>query len=89
MQVGQRIVSLSAGGGGYGDPHTRDPQAVLRDVVEGYISIDRARAVYGVAARGDAQRRETLSVDAPGTARLRGDRTRDRTEPPDRCPVTL
>ena len=84
LHVGQRIVSLSAGGGGYGDPHTRDPQAVLQDVVEGYVSTDRARAVYRVAVRGDAQRRETLSVDAPGTARLR-----DRTEAPDRRPVTL
>ena len=38
---GERIVSLSSAGGGYGDPSTRDADAVLRDVIEGYISVER------------------------------------------------
>lgn len=36
----------SAGGGGYGDPAERDPQAVLDDVREGYVSEAAARRDY-------------------------------------------
>jgi len=36
------------GGGGYGDPRTRDPERVLADVVDGYVSIEAARERYGV-----------------------------------------
>ncbi|MER6664033.1 hydantoinase B/oxoprolinase family protein [Amycolatopsis japonica] len=36
------------GGGGYGDPFERDPDAVLADVVDGYISVEAARELYGV-----------------------------------------
>jgi N-methylhydantoinase B len=39
----------TCGGGGYGDPLTRDPKLVLRDVKEGKISVARAEAAYGVA----------------------------------------
>jgi len=48
MQDGDIIVLQSAGGGGYGDPLTRDPAAVLEDVVEGYVSIEAAKRSYGV-----------------------------------------
>ena len=48
LQPGERIVSVSAGGGGYGDPLTRDPAAVLHDVLEGWVSRERALDVYGV-----------------------------------------
>lgn len=36
------------GGGGYGDPMTRDPERVLADVVQGYVSFDAAEQEYGV-----------------------------------------
>ncbi|MGC7099447.1 hydantoinase B/oxoprolinase family protein [Amycolatopsis lurida] len=39
------------GAGGYGDPHERDPERVLADVVDGYVSIEAARDVYGVEIR--------------------------------------
>lgn len=43
------IVSYrTCGGGGYGDPRERDPEAVKRDVREGKVSAERAREVYGV-----------------------------------------
>lgn len=54
----------SGGGGGYGDPFTRDPDAVARDVAAGLVSRERARAVYGVALIGD-------DVDQVTTNRLR------------------
>jgi len=39
------------GGGGYGDPFERDPERVLWDVVEGYITPEAAEKDYGVAVR--------------------------------------
>lgn len=36
------------GGGGHGDPRERDPEAVLADVVDGYVSVEAARERYGV-----------------------------------------
>ncbi len=44
------VVTLELpGGGGYGPPHERDPNQVLEDVRQGYVSPDRARDDYGVA----------------------------------------
>jgi N-methylhydantoinase B len=47
MKSGERFVLQSAGGGGYGDPRTRDRTAVARDVAEGYVSEDAAARDYG------------------------------------------
>ena len=65
LQTGETIVSHCCGGGGYGDPLSREPDKVVRDVVEGWISRDRAAQVYGVAIADDG------SIDADATARLR------------------
>ena len=46
--------ALSPGGGGYGDPRTRDPARVLRDVRDGVVSRARRRARL---RRGDRRRR--------------------------------
>jgi N-methylhydantoinase B len=37
------------GGGGYGPPAARDPERVLADVRDGYVSIEQAREEYGAA----------------------------------------
>ncbi|MBS1845034.1 MAG: hydantoinase B/oxoprolinase family protein, partial [Actinobacteria bacterium] len=50
LQAGKRIVSLAAGGGGYGDPLERPAEAVLEDLLEGRISATAARELYGVVA---------------------------------------
>ncbi|MFQ5762765.1 MAG: hydantoinase B/oxoprolinase family protein [Candidatus Bathyarchaeia archaeon] len=42
------LTRPSSGGGGYGDPLERDPKLVLEDVIDGYVSIERARRDYGV-----------------------------------------
>lgn len=48
LQQGDTVQRPSAGGGGLGDPLKRDTQAVLNDVIEGYVSIARAKKDYGV-----------------------------------------
>ena len=65
------------GGGGYGPPHERPVAAVLADVVDGYVSAEAAREVYGVEVRylGDTdtlvRMPEDYLVDEEQTARLR------------------
>jgi N-methylhydantoinase B len=49
LNAGDVVSFRSCGGGGYGEPHARDPQLVRRDVREGKVSVARAKAVYGVA----------------------------------------
>lgn len=67
LENGERIVSISAGGGGYGDPKKRDVSRVVRDVREGWVSGEVAREIYGVAITDEGD------VDERETARLRGD----------------
>ncbi|MEQ8497564.1 MAG: hydantoinase B/oxoprolinase family protein, partial [Gammaproteobacteria bacterium] len=45
---GARFWRGTSGGGGYGDPLQRDPRRVLEDVVDDYVSLERARRDYGV-----------------------------------------
>jgi len=48
------IVSIQTpGGGGYGDPLERDPEAVQVDVSNGKVSNERAHDVYGVVIDPD------------------------------------
>jgi N-methylhydantoinase B len=51
VRSGDIFTRPSAGGGGFGDPLEREPTAVLEDVADGYVSIDRARKDYGVVVR--------------------------------------
>jgi len=66
LAPGETIISICCGGGGYGDPKARDADRVRQDVLDGWVSKDRARQVYGVALTGAHQ------VDQAKTAELRG-----------------
>jgi N-methylhydantoinase B len=48
IREGDSFTRPSAGGGGFGDPLERDPNAVLEDVIDGYVTPPRARGDYGV-----------------------------------------
>jgi N-methylhydantoinase B len=48
LPEGSLLVDYVAGGGGFGDPIDRDPQAVLRDVRRGWVSRRVAEEIYGV-----------------------------------------
>ena len=64
-RAGDRFVAIGPGGGGYGDPFTRDPQKVLDDVLDGYITVEQARTDYGVVITPQNE------VDMAATAALR------------------
>jgi N-methylhydantoinase B len=48
LHAGDILAYGFQGGGGYGDPLERDPAQVLRDVVDGFVSLHSARQQYGV-----------------------------------------
>jgi len=61
------------GGGGWGDPLQRDPERVLADVRDEYVTVKGARRDYGVVV--DAARR---IVDETATATLRAELRAER-----------
>ncbi|MEK7387593.1 MAG: hydantoinase B/oxoprolinase family protein, partial [candidate division NC10 bacterium] len=65
---GDVISFQQPGAGGYGDPLERDPQRVLEDVLDDYVSVEAARREYGVALAGSGA---DLRVDDAATRALR------------------
>ena len=63
-QAGDKLMIEMPGGGGFGDPRERDPNEVLADVRDGFVSADAARDVYKVAIVDGA-------VDGEATRKLR------------------
>jgi N-methylhydantoinase B len=64
----------TGGGGGWGDALTRDPERVLRDVRDEYISIEGAYRDYGVVVSGDPKRHpEKLKLDLDATTKRRAE----------------
>lgn len=54
VRQGDGASNQTAGGGGYGNPRTRDPERVLSDVLDEYVSPAAAREVYGVVIPGES-----------------------------------
>ncbi len=67
LKPGDIILKVSGGGAGVGSPAERDPEKVRKDVMNEFISIEKAREVYKVALDP-----KTLEVNTKETARLRG-----------------
>ena len=68
LTPGETIISICCSGAGYGDPLEREPDAVASDVLERYITRERAEAVYGVVVDAKGE------VDHAGTEQLRAGR---------------
>jgi N-methylhydantoinase B len=62
---GDTFIVVGPAGGGYGDPMQRQPQRVLNDVLDGFVTRQQARADDGVVIRDD------LTIDQAATAALR------------------
>jgi N-methylhydantoinase B len=65
IDAGRHVRLETPGGGGFGNPLTRDPARVARDVDLGYVTPAAARKDYGVVIGEDG------AVDATATAALR------------------
>jgi N-methylhydantoinase B len=63
---GQKVRLETPGGGGFGDPLSRDAERVVRDVRLGYLSREAARRDYKVILRDDG----ALDIKATAHARL-------------------
>ncbi len=57
----------AGGGGGWGDPYKRPVDVVLKDVINGFVSIEKAKEDYGVVINP-----ETFEVDYEETEKIRG-----------------
>src|SRR5213594_165161 len=66
LPEGSLLVDYVAGGGGFGDPLDREPQAVLRDYGRGWVSRETAERIYGVVLDANGKR-----VDGEATAHRR------------------
>jgi len=75
-QAGDTLCTISPCGGGYGDPFQREPERVLEDVLDGYVSLASARVQYGVAITTGPDGK--LRIDHEETRRLRQAASHDR-----------
>ncbi|MGD9918226.1 MAG: hydantoinase B/oxoprolinase family protein, partial [Paenirhodobacter sp.] len=66
VAAGDVMTYYSPNGGGYGDPLKRPARKVLDDVLDGFCTVERARAVYGVIVDLEA---ETVDMAATEAAR--------------------
>jgi N-methylhydantoinase B len=66
LKPGDVVTIDAAGGGGCGNPLERDLEMVERDVIEGYVSFERAKEDYGVIIDP-----KTMKVDEKATRKLR------------------
>lgn len=66
IKPGERAANHNPGGGGYGDPYERPAELVAEDVKNRIVSIEGARAEYGVVIDP-----ATLRVDSNATSALR------------------
>ena len=71
VKKGDLLLYNTWGGGGVGDPLTREPERVLADVEAGLVSLEGARENYGVVITNDG-------VDEAATASLRSDMAHNR-----------
>jgi len=69
---------VTTGGGGWGDPLEREPALVQRDVLQGKVSLEAARADYGVVLVPSG---EDWEIDAVATEKLRAALRAARTAP--------
>jgi N-methylhydantoinase B len=68
LSRGERGRSEAGGGGGWGPPCERDPNLVLEDVRNEWMTADAATAIYGVVVRKLGQ---DFELDVQATEELR------------------
>jgi len=71
VQTGDSFTRPSAGGGGYGDPLERSVEDVLEDVLDAYVSVERAAIDYGVVIKVIDADLDAYEIDAAATVNRR------------------
>lgn len=71
LEAGDRFEVLTTGGGGWGDPLLREPERVLEDFLDEYVSLAQAREKYGVVIDP-----ESRTLDREATEHERAQRRR-------------
>lgn len=71
IKKGTVITSITAGGGGWGNPLERELELVLEDVVNGKFTVDYVKEKYGVVID-----EKTKQLDIPATEKLRSNMTK-------------
>ena len=66
LDRGDCVRICTGGGGGWGEPHTRDPDCVVHDVRDGLVTAGDATAIYGAVIDPD-----THKLDRAATEKLR------------------
>lgn len=74
LHNGDVLNVLPQGGGGFGDPVSRDPEAVATDIRDRRVTPGAAATVYGVVLGGDS------GVDVDATVKRRAEICADRLE---------
>ncbi len=72
LRRGDLLRLMTCGGGGWGDPFTRDPTLVQQDVARGFVSVQGALRDYGVVLES-----LSLEVDKAATEATRKKRPDD------------
>lgn len=72
--TGETISNRTGGGGGYGDPYSRDPEAVKADVLDDYVSRAAAREKYGVFITDDYE------IDTQATQKMRATKNSEKNQ---------
>jgi N-methylhydantoinase B len=74
LGYGDTVTCFMAGGGGYGNPLLRDPEAVRQDVVRGLVSIKNAKDEYGVLfSDSNADEIDVFASDTLRKSKIRKD----------------
>ena len=66
LSPGDVVTLNQAGGGGFFTPSEREPELVLKDVMDGYVSMEAAEKIYAVVINPS-----DMTVDREATRKLR------------------
>jgi N-methylhydantoinase B len=73
LKAGDRIYYSSAGGGGFGNPLEREPELVLADVMDEWLSTEAAENYYGVIIKVIDEDACIYEIDEAATKKKRAE----------------